>query len=147
ALARKAERWVLLHPGVSAFGALKAWREARFAELGAALAADGHHVLFLWGGEAERRLAARLAEAAPGATIAPKTDSLRQLAALLEAADLVVGVDSGPLHLAAALGTPVLGLYGPKHPGTYGPFWPGAEVVRGDEPCSPCRYRRCPRRD
>src|SRR5690606_22103328 len=95
ALARKRERWVMLHPGVSAFGALKAWREARFAELGAALAAEGHRVLFLWGGEAERRLAARLAEAAPGATIAPKTDSLRQLAALLEAADLVVGVDSG----------------------------------------------------
>ena len=139
--------WVLLHPGVSAFGALKAWREERFAELGAALAADGATVRFLWGGAAEERLAEALAALAPGTAPAPATGSLLELAALLERADLVVGVDSGPLHLAAALGTPVLGLYGPKHPGTYGPFWPSSRVVRGDEECSPCRHRRCPRPD
>lgn len=138
---------VLLHPGVSAFGALKAWREDRFAELGAALAADGATVLFLWGGAAEQRLAEALAAQAPGTAAAPATASLRELATLLAAADLVVGVDSGPLHMAAGLGTPVLGLYGPKHPGTYGPFWPNGRVVRGAEECSPCRHRKCPRPD
>ncbi|RMG07989.1 MAG: lipopolysaccharide heptosyltransferase family protein [Planctomycetota bacterium] len=137
----------VLHAGVSAFGALKAWREERFARLGAALAGDGCEVLFAWGGARERAQAERLAAAAPGARVAPATASLLELAVLLGESDLFVGVDSGPLHLAAMLGTPVLGLYGPKHPGTYGPFWPEGRVVRADEPCSPCRHRRCPRPD
>lgn len=138
---------VVIHPGVSAFGALKAWREDRFAALGEALATDGARVLFAWGGPAEERTARALAAAAPGTAVAPRTAGILGFAALLRRADLVVGVDSGPLHLAAAVGAPVLGLYGPKHPGTYGPFWPGSEVVRAGLDCSPCRHRRCPRED
>ncbi|MGE0706572.1 MAG: glycosyltransferase family 9 protein [Planctomycetota bacterium] len=138
---------VALHPGVSAFGALKAWREERFAALGAALAARGAAVTFVWGGAREQALAERLAAQAPGTAAAPPTRDLHDLAALLEQVDLFVGVDSGPLHLAAALGAPVLGLYGPKHTGTYGPYWPGTEVLAAKLECSPCRYRRCPRPD
>lgn len=138
---------VIIHPGVSAFGALKAWREDRFAELARRLVADGARVFFAWGGAAEEALARSLAARAPGAGITPRTSSILELAALLRRADLVVGVDSGPLHLAAAVGAPVLGLYGPKHPGTYGPFWTPSEVVRAGFECSPCRFRRCPRPD
>lgn len=138
---------VVLGAGVSAFGALKAWREDRFAELARGLVARGARVLFAWGGAGEEVQARRIAAAAPGAELAPATGSLTELAALLLAADLFVGVDSGPLHLAAAQGTKVLGLYGPKHPGTYGPYWPGHRVVRSGIECSPCRHRRCPRED
>lgn len=138
---------VLLHAGVSAFGAIKAWREERFAELGQALAEDGAKVYLLWGGEGERVQAERLATLAPDVDVAPATGSILQLAWLLRQADLFVGVDSGPLHLAAVQGTRVLGLYGPKHTGTYGPYWPGSRVARSGEQCSPCRHRKCPRDD
>ena len=138
---------VVIHAGVSAFGALKAWREERFAALGAQLAAAGAQVLFAWGGHSEEVQAERLVASAPGTLKAPATGSILGLAALLEQSQLFVGVDSGPLHLAAALGCPVLGLYGPKHTGTYGPYWPGTAVAAAEIECSPCRYRRCPRED
>jgi heptosyltransferase-1 len=138
---------VLLHAGVSAFGAIKAWREERFAELGQALAGDGVKAYFLWGGEQERVQAERLSRLAPDVEVAPPTGSILELAWFLRQADLFVGVDSGPLHLAAVQGTRVLGLYGPKHPGTYGPYWPGSRVARSGEHCSPCRHRKCPRDD
>lgn len=138
---------VLLHPGVSAFGALKAWQEGRWAELATALVARGCEVHLSWGGAQERALVGHLVELAPGARVAPETGGLLGFAALLRQVSLVVGVDSGPLHLAAALGTPVLGLYGPKHVGTYGPFWPRSGVARAGFECSPCKHRRCPRPD
>lgn len=138
---------VIVHPGVSAFGALKAWREDRFADLARRLLADGARVYFAYGGAAEEAVARSLAAQAPGAELTPRTAGVLELAALLRRADLVVGVDSGPLHLAAALGAPVLGLYGPKHPGTYGPYWAPSEVARSGLDCSPCRHRRCPRQD
>ncbi len=147
AFARGGPRRAVLHPGVSAFGALKAWREERFAALARGLVAAGARACFAWGGAAEERVARRLAALAPGSEVLPATAGLLDLAALLRRADLVVGVDSGPLHLAAAVGAPVLGLYGPKDPRTYGPFWAPHEVVRAGLECSPCRHRRCPRPD
>lgn len=138
---------VVIHPGVSAFGALKAWREDSFADLARRLLADGARVLFAYGGAGEEALARSLVARAPGAELTPSTSGILELAALLRRADLFVGVDSGPLHLAAAVGAPVLGLYGPKHPGTYGPYWAPFEVARAGLECSPCRHRRCPRPD
>ncbi len=137
---------IAIHPGVSVFGALKAWRPERFAALGKALVEDGVRVVYLWGGASEEAQVKRLVEQAPGTEAAPKLN-LIQLAALLEQSQTFVGVDSGPLHVAAALGVPVVGLYGPKHTGTYGPYWPGTSAVAADFECSPCRYRRCPRDD
>ena len=142
--ARGAQRRVVLHAGVSRHGSIKAWRPERFRELAARLAAAGHEVLLSWAGASERSQAELLAREAPGVRLAPEID-VAGLAGLLRSADLFVGVDSGPLHLAAALGTPALGLYGPKHVGTYGPYWPGSDVLAAAYPCSPCRFRRCPR--
>jgi len=68
---------------------------------------------------------------------------MAELAALLEVAQLVVASDSLPLHLANALGTPVLGLYGPKDEAVTGPAFDRALVVRADVACSPCTLRRC----
>ena len=67
--------------------------------------------------------------------------SLGGLAALFRRARLVIAIDSGPLHLAAMLGAPVVGLYGPADPVEFGPW--GApdrrRIVRTQLPCSPCR--------
>jgi heptosyltransferase-1 len=90
-----------------------------FRELVAAL---GARCVAAWG-PGERELAE-----ATGAEPAPPT-TLRELAQLLRSARLVVGGDTGPLHLAAALGTPVVGLYGPTSPARNGPFGQLSNVV------------------
>ena len=69
------------------------------------------------------------------------------LAAFLARCDLLVSGDSGPLHMAVALGIPVVGLYGPSDPVRNGPYGGRFRVVRGVVPCGPCYRRRCARRD
>lgn len=90
----------------------KQWPVERFAELARQIGSD---VLVAWG-PGEERLARSI-----GAEVAPST-SFRELASLLGSARLVIGGDTGPLHLAAALGTPVIGLYGPTNPARNGPY-------------------------
>jgi len=70
--------------------------------------------------------------------------SLAQLAAILRKTRLAVTTDTGAMHLAAALGTPVAALFGPTAPWRTGPFGDGHQVVRLGLPCSPCFKRRCP---
>ena len=90
----------------------KVWPVERFRLLAQRL---GDRALAVWGpGEEERARAI-------GCRIAPKT-SLRELAQLLKTASVVVGGDTGPLHLADALGTKVVGLYGPTNPRRNGPY-------------------------
>jgi ADP-heptose:LPS heptosyltransferase len=137
----------VLHPGVSAFGSFKAWREEGYARLAEILVREkGARVAIAWGGDSERTAAERVVAGSRGAAVlAPKTGSVLDLAALLKRSALFVGADSGPLHLAAALGTPVVGLYGPKHPLTYGPYWENGSSFRKGVPCSPCGFRKCAR--
>jgi lipopolysaccharide heptosyltransferase I len=72
-----------------------------------------------------------------------KTTNLRQLVALLDRADLVIANDSGPMHIAAALGRPLVTVFGPTNPRRTGPYGRLDSVVRLDIPCSPCYSRRC----
>jgi heptosyltransferase-1 len=74
-----------------------------------------------------------------------KTD-LRQIVALLERASLVVGNDTGPMHMAAALGIPLVTPYGPTDPARTGPFGRPDSVVRLNLACSPCYSRTCSHR-
>jgi len=69
--------------------------------------------------------------------LAGKT-SLPQLVALLQQASLVIGGDSGPMHIAAAVGTPLIAIHGPTDPALSGPMSPTATVLRSDIWCSPC---------
>ena len=80
---------------------------------------------------------------APLLNLAGRT-SLAQLAAIFRKARLAVTTDTGAMHLAAALGTPVVALFGPTAPWRTGPFGDGHLVVRLGLPCSPCFKRRCP---
>ena len=74
------------------------------------------------------------------AEIIPDTPSMKCLGALLARADLVVGGDTGPLHLAVATGTPTVHLFGPADPARFGPWGPPDRhrVVATDLPCAPC---------
>ena len=80
---------------------------------------------------------------APLLNLAGRT-SLPELAAVLRRARLAVTTDTGAMHLAAALGTPVVALFGPTAPWRTGPFGSGHQVVRLGLECSPCFKRRCP---
>jgi lipopolysaccharide heptosyltransferase II len=134
---------VVLHPGTSAFGELKRWAPERFAELGDTLVARHGTRLVVTGGPGERELVEAVRRALRSPALLPQPSGLMDLAALLERAQLVVASDSLPLHLANALGTPVVGLYGPKEPAVTGPYFDRARVVRSGVACSPCTLRRC----
>ena len=69
--------------------------------------------------------------------------SLKQLIALIAGAKLVIANDSGPMHIAAALGKPLVTMFGPTNPELTGPFGRMDSVVRLDIPCSPCYSRKC----
>ena len=133
----------ILHPFVSAFGRIKEWPEERFAELARRLAERGHRVLVSAAAEDLPRRDRLLSAAGGAARPTPATRSARDLAALLRLSRLVVAADTGPLHIAALVGVPVVGLFGPKDPAIYGPRSASAVVLRGDVPCAPCRLRRC----
>jgi heptosyltransferase I len=79
----------------------------------------------------------------PPLSLAGRT-TLAELASVLKTARLAVTADTGPMHLAAALGTPVAALFGPTAPWRTGPFGDGHQVVRLALPCSPCFQRQCP---
>ena len=137
---------VAIHPGTG--GPAKLWFPERWAAVADALQAAGARVL-LTGGPGEDALVAEIASrmrAAPPTLVGQTT--IGQLAALFEHAALVLGVDSGPLHLAAAQGVPTLHLYGPGDAGRFGPWGDPARhvVVRVDLWCSPCGvFSACPR--
>jgi heptosyltransferase-2/heptosyltransferase-3 len=152
-----AERWiaergmegsalVVLHPGTG--GPAKLWLAERWATVADALQADGAR-LVLTGGPDEQALVAQVAaHMRSGALSLAGQTSVGQLAALLRRSRLVLGVDSGPLHLAAAQGTPTLHLYGPGDAGRFGPWGDPARhvVLREQLWCSPCgEFAACPR--
>ncbi|MBI5835868.1 MAG: glycosyltransferase family 9 protein [Candidatus Eisenbacteria bacterium] len=131
---------VALHPGGNR--KLRRWRPDRFAALARGLAAGGAHVWVI-GGRGERALGALLAR--EGAEDASGRLDLDAAAARLEESDLLVANDSGPMHLAAAVGTPVLALFGPSLPHTAAPLGPQHAHLHVRLECCPCDQRRCVR--
>jgi lipopolysaccharide heptosyltransferase I len=123
-------RLVVLNPGAGR--ADKRWPVEHFAALASRLAQEAAaHVVVAWGpGEelAARAIVAGSASAGPRALLAPRTD-LPALIALLRRASVMVAADTGPLHLAAALGTPCVGLYGPTSPERNGPYGAGHRAL------------------
>lgn len=109
----------------------KLWPPARFAGVARHLAARwALPALVVWAGDEERGWAEQIvAQAAGAARLAPPT-SLAELAALARRAAIFVGSDTGPLHLAAAVGTPCVGLYGPMPAERNGPYGPAHVAVQ-----------------
>jgi ADP-heptose:LPS heptosyltransferase len=124
----------------------KQWHPDRFGDAARQLAARHGATIVLTGGPADRALvdqvAARLT-GVPVVDVSAQVD-LVTLAAVLERLDVLVTGDTGPMHLAAAVGTPVAALFGPSDPRRYGPAGGPHEILRIDLWCSPCGLVRLP---
>jgi ADP-heptose:LPS heptosyltransferase len=143
ALAVPAGDYVVVHPGASV--PARAWGPDRNAELVDALVAAGRRVV-VTGAPAEAELTAMVA----GPPRADVTDlggrtTLAQLAEVLATARCLVVGNTGPAHLAAAVGTPVVSLFAPTVPAVrWRPWRVPHELLRVDVPCAGCRARVCP---
>jgi lipopolysaccharide heptosyltransferase II len=129
---------------------IKQWDPDRFAEVAARLARESGATIVLTGAAEDRPLVDRVSAALPPdvRTIAVAGSlSVIVFAAVLERLRLLVVGDTGPMHLAAAVGTPVVTLFGPSDPARYGPLSDRARIVTADLWCRPCnRVRRPPER-
>jgi len=142
-----AGRFVVLHPGN--LGSALNWSPVQYGELGRRLALEGLRVV-VTGSQTEEALTARVcASVGPGATNLGGKLTLAQLAALLRRSALYVGSSTGPTHLAAAVGTPVVALYSPLRSNAPVRWAPIGEEVAVLQPaldlvCRRCRGPRCP---
>jgi len=135
---------IAIAPG-AAYGSAKCWPPERFAALAARLIADFDADVILFGTAAERSVAERIAAGMRRRPIwLVGETSIGELPALLAACHLFVGNDSGAMHVAAAAGLPVVGIFGPTDPDGTSPVTPRFTLVRHGVSCSPCFLRRCP---
>jgi ADP-heptose:LPS heptosyltransferase len=131
---------VAIHPG--GHYSSQRWAPERFGELIAALTVRTGAACVVLHGPGEETLARRIAAATPDALIVPAI-SVRDLMALLACCDLFVGNNSGPLHVAAALGLPTVSVAGPTDLERFTPRGAADRVLRRPLPCSPCQRARC----
>ena len=136
ALLPAGKRFAVLLPGTH--WATKRWPVEHFAAAVEPLKSRFGLETVIAGGADDSKLAEQIA----GLNLCGKTN-LRQLVALLERADLVIANDSGPMHIAAALGRPLVTPFGPTNPDRTGPYRRLDTVLRLDLPCIPCYSRRC----
>jgi heptosyltransferase-1 len=109
----------------------KEWPVANWLELGQALATRGYTIVLPWGSEAERQRSQQIAAGIPNATV-PDLQPLDQVAGMIARSAFVVGVDTGLLHLAAALAVPLAAIFVGTEPGQHGPLGQGKiEIVGG----------------
>lgn len=131
--------FVAIHPGGSKTP--RAWHASRFAELARTLAEERGLVPLVVGDAGDAAAGEDIARAVPGTLIAAGRTTVRRMGALIERSALFVGNDSGPMHIAGAVGTPTVGIFGPGTPektsprGGSGAF----EAVTLRFPCSPCK--------
>ena len=124
---------VLLHATARAE---KEWPEGRWIALGQALGSHTSSLVLPWGSETERMRSVRIA-AALGSARVPERQSLDRVATLIAGASFVLGVDTGLLHLAAALGVPAVGIFLGSEPGLTGPMGAGPIAVVGGKGQAP----------
>ena len=122
----------------------KLWDNAKFAKLADSLINQYNAKVFFTGSAEDRELIldiiSRMKRKAYN--LAGMT-SLKTLAAVYKKTDFVISTDTGPMHLAAAVGTPVIALFGPTAPWRTGPFGADHQIIRADLECSPCFKRQC----
>lgn len=135
---------VALGPG-STNSMAKRWPYDRFAGLAEMLGQERGSNIVLLGGPDDVEVASKIAEKMEHTPLdlTAKT-SLGDAAAILSVCDLMISNDMGLAHLAPAVGTPTLVIFGPTDPVTTRPFSDIAEVLRADVECSPCMLRECP---
>ena len=134
---------VILHPGTSAFAAFKRWPIEKFVALGQGLRARHISIAMSYGPD-ESELFHTAKAAIPDLIEIDGTNlGLAGLGQAMQQADVVVAADTGPLHIAASVGTRVVALFGPKDSNRYGPRGEGHRILYHDVPCRPCKLRTC----
>ena len=128
--------------------AIKQWPVDRFADAASALAVDLWASVVLTGALGDEAIVSEMearlrAHGVPSLRLQGSTDLVVLAAVLQECRALLTG-DTGPMHLAASVGTPVLAVFGPSMPWRYGPLVEPNRIVRIDLPCSPCNRIRLP---
>ena len=136
------QRYVVVHPGASAPS--RRWPAERFGAAADRIAAGTGRAVVFTGDADEQELidAARAAMSRPAVSLAGRLD-LGQLGALIQGADLLVANNTGPVHMAAALGTPVIDLYALTNP-QHTPWRVRSRVLSHDVPCRNCLKSVCP---
>jgi heptosyltransferase II len=131
-------------PGAS-FGAAKCWPPERFAQLADRLISEcGADVIF-FGTAGEKEIDARIRSKMKARAISLVGEtSMRDLAALFSSCSVFIGNDSGAMHVAAAAGLPVIGIFGSTDPEGTAPVTEQFTLIREAVSCSPCYLRRCP---
>lgn len=135
----ESERIAILNPGATWHS--KRWLPERFGATASYLFDRyGYRSIAVWGNELDRAMASDIVSTSNGAAIlAPETD-LQHLAAMIETADLFISNDTGPLHMAVAVGTKTIGLYGATKPGDSGPY--GQTAIQVAYEAGSARQRR-----
>lgn len=139
------DRVLLFHYGTT--WQTKFWTEGAWIELGKCIVKSypDSAILFSWGNEAEQSVAARLAMAVgPQARVIDRS-SLKRLTALLKKVDVVVGGDTGPVHLAAAVGTPTVSYYRASNGKRSGPRSSRDIIIQAPMSCTACFRTKCDR--
>jgi heptosyltransferase-2 len=129
------------------YGPAKRWPEERFAEAAIQIQAATKCRWLVFGLKNESEMAARIAAKIPDALNLAGATSLGELCTALKLCRVLLTNDSGPMHVAAALGTPVVVPFGSTSPELTGPGLPGDarhQLLRTGAPCSPCFLRECP---
>lgn len=131
---------------VSGGRAIKQWPETRFREVARTLIENHGATIVLTGSDADRRQVDAVMSGLPDIHVLDLSGTLDliTLAAVLERATLLVTGDTGPMHIAAAVGTPIVAIFGPSDPARYAPRGALDRVVRIDLPCAPCNRIRVP---
>jgi len=140
---------IVMHPGSGGYSVARRWAPERFARLADSLYTSSGGQLLLLGGPEEATLHAQILQYLTSGIAAQSLAgraSLQVSAAVLELADLFIGNDAGPMHLAAAVGTPTVAIFGLSNAAAWGPYTGNhperrAIVVKQDLPCMPCFYR------
>lgn len=136
--------YVVLHPG--AYSPLRFWPAERFARVARWILGTRRYEVVITGSAAEGRLAAEIAgQAGKGVHSLAGETSLSRAVAVIAGARAMVSLDTGVMHVATAVGTPVVALIGPEDPSRFGPFGPDHAVLYHRLPCSPCDQVNCVR--
>jgi heptosyltransferase-2 len=141
---RPDKRLFVINPGAY-YGSAKRWPVLKYGPLVTAIQEKFDAEILIIGSSQELALAESIADSVKKKPniLAGKT-TLQQLISILSLADLCVTNDSGPMHIANALGVPIVVLFGPTDPAITGPFQKPSVYIKKDVPCWPCAYRECP---
>lgn len=136
--------WVALNPGAF-YGTAKRWVPERYAAVGDLLSRRTGARIAILGGPRERPLAEGIAAGmrSPARVLSGET-GLPELVGVISRLRLLVTNDSGPMHLGAALGVPLVAIFGPTDWRETAPLGPRQRLVREAVECSPCKLRECP---